>query len=169
MNNINYSKEELLNKFQRFLTNAGYIIEKCEINSKINAFFNIYLAKEKEKLIIHASVKKISSAYFPNNDSVYRIQTGPIDMELLPENSKNEISILVGYYKIDNTEILALWNAFYFVGHKKNRSCYLTIENLNETIENGDLITSYSSTPVYITTKERTSIILNKFIQDNKI
>lgn len=167
--NSNYSKEELLNKFQCFITSAGYVVEKCEVNSKLNAFYDIHLSKGKEKLIIHSSIKKISSAYFPNNDSVYRIQTGPIDMELLPETTINEISILVGYYEIENTEILALWNAFYFVGHKKNRSCYLTIENMHETIKNGDLVTSYSSTPVYITTKERTAIILDKFIEDNEI
>lgn len=167
MDNNKLSKNELLCKFQSFLVDSNYLIIGCKQNENINFFYDYDLIRDNKKMKIHANVKKISNAFFPNNDSVLRIQTGPIDVDLLPENSKNEISILVGFINFNNVEIIAIWNAFYFVGHKKNRSCYLTLDNLIDTTNEGYLITDYANTPVYISTKERMDIVIKEFIDNN--
>ncbi len=169
MDDNKLSRNELLCKFQSFLVDSNFLIIGCNQNEHINFFYDYDLIKNNKKMKIHANVKKISNACFPNNNSVLRIQTGPIDVDLLPENTKDEISILVGYICFNNVEIIAIWNAFYFIGHQKNRSCYLTIENLSETINEGYLITNYSNTPVYIATKERMDVVIKEFLDDNII
>lgn len=163
------TKNDLISKFQNMLTYNGYLIKNCSQNENIHFFNDFLIQNNTKELILHATIKKISSAFFPNNDNVLRIQVGPINIDSLPENSEKEISLLIGYINYNQKEILAIWNAFYFIGHKKNRSCYLTISDLNETINNGNITSSYSGTPVYITTKERLNVVLEQFIQDNKI
>ena len=167
--NERMSKEQLLLVFESFIIEAGYAIISVENDETNKQFTNIKTIKDGKSFLFHSNIKKIAPAYFPNDDSVLRIQVGPIDMESTPENRENQISILVGITKQDNKNVISIWNAFYFTGHQTNRSCYLTISNIDDTFSDGKCITSYSGTPVYISTKERFNEVLDEFIEDNKM
>ena len=110
-----------------------------------------------------------SNKRIPSVSSLMRRQVAALDVGLLPQNKDGEVTVLLGVCEIDEKKVFAIWNAFYFVGHKTNRSCYVSAKDLLEASESGLAISSYSDTPVYVSTTERFAEALDKFIEVNCI
>jgi len=167
--NRNLSKEQMIHTFELFLLRAGYIIIELTHEKTCKNFYDLVARKENKDLLIHFSIRNIGSAFLPYDKTVLRIQTGPIDQNLLPENKTNEISVLIGVTVSSDKEILAIWNAFYFTGHKTNRSCYLSDDSFKEAINKGKSRSSYSDTPVYVSDDSHFSETIEMYIEENKI
>lgn len=163
------TKDRLLAIFETALLKAGFLIVEATKDKSYPKMTDITIQIDKSIIVLHANISQISSAYLPGNSNAMRRQIAALDMETLPKNTKQSATILVGYYDDGNVGVFALWNAFYFVGHKTNRSCYVNLSDLEAAAKTGLLFSSYSKTPVYLAKDEKLKECLIKFIDDNAI
>lgn len=155
---------QLLILLEQALLKAGFLIMGVEKNKSYHKMTDISIMNNDQKMTLHVNIAAINKAFLPNNSNAMRRQISALDIESLPKNTKESVTILIGYFNTGSKDIFAIWNAFYFVGHKKNRSCYVNRSDLEVASEKGLLLTTYSSTPVFITTGESFKECLEKFV-----
>jgi len=162
-------RDALLLCFEELLIKNGYLISLCNEEGSVKGFADLTVKRNGKPFSIHVNIRNISNACLPYDPSVMRRQVAALDVGLLPQNKDGEVTVLLGVCEIDEKKVFAIWNAFYFVGHKTNRSCYVSANDLLKASESGLSISSYSDTPVYVATTERFAEALDKFIEVNCI
>lgn len=165
-----FSKKDLINKFEEFISNGGYKLKQwikcsnapyeCLILNRSNEIFD---------LIIY--LKNITGAGRKDKINRKRVQVSNIK-KVSPDDfiptSINRTMIILGYYNFDNNPIMVAWDAYRYIGHNTMRSAYVTVETLLRGYQNGYIETIDSSQKVWVFNSANFEKFLNEYINYNK-
>ena len=165
-----YSKGQLFDAFESFIKDSGYRVEKW-INTN-QAPYELLVVDEKDTmthLIIY--LKNITGAGWASKPDIKRVQVTNIRVAS-PDNyvstTASQSMIILGYYNFDNNPIMVAWDAYRYVKHKTNRSCYVNIDTLKRGYQQGYLISTNSSQKVWLFDSYHFSKFLEDYISYNK-
>ena len=127
--------------------------------------FDILFKEQAYKLFLYP--KNIVDSGWSNKPHIKRIQIKAFNT--IPENKEGNLCALVGICNGDNGPVLAFWNPFLYTFHKKNRSGYLLLEQLEEADESGFLETEYADKKILICSSTSFDKLLDRYIEKNYI
>lgn len=160
------SSKELFIYIQKAIVSSGFLIdhyEKCSNELKI--FHILKISTSEKKFTLYINVRNIGSAYLPNKPFIKRRQVGKLNLEDIPVNKGNTLSMLLGVTFVDERPIFACWNPFYFIGHNTNRSCYVLDSSLDYALKNGLYDGGDCKTPVIVFSEASFSKMLDIYIK----
>lgn len=167
---IKHPKEKLLEEFERFINDSGYKVEKW-LNTNCVPY-ELLIVDETEKmthLVIY--LKNITGAGWEDKPDIKRVQVTNIRVAS-PDNyvstTASQTMLILGYYNYDNNPIMVAWDAYRYVKHKTNRSCYVNIDTLKRAYQTGYLITNNSSQKVWLFDSYHFSKFLEDYIAYNR-
>ena len=159
-----FSKKELLNKFEEFINNEEYKIEKI-INYKSAPYELLISNPESELFYLVIYLKNITGAGWKNKPSIRRVQVNNI-LNKRPDSyidtTKNKTFIILGYYNFDDNPIMVAWDAYRYIDPKTNRSAYIQIDTLLRGYKAGYLETVNANQKIWVFTNP----FFDKFLQD---
>lgn len=126
---LDIKKEKLLSHFYNVLNENNYKIIGVEKDYKFN---KITAFKEEDKVDFYVNISSIKKAYLPNNNDALRRQISYLDYEKISKNNKNSLTFLLGILKMFEKYVFIAWDAFGFIYHKKNRSCFVSLKDLSK-------------------------------------
>lgn len=161
------SSKELLLVMEKILISSGFII--YSVLKGNNNFIEFNIEKNNKKYRIFANIRNIGSAYLPKKPYIMRRQVSKMLIDEIPLNRGNNLSMLLAIKKVENQYILACWNPFYFVGHSKNRSCYVLQQSLENAYLNGLYQGIDCKTPVLVCSEKNMEQLIEVYIERNSV
>lgn len=162
------SKNDLIFHFETILINSGFVIYSLKFDSESN-FYMFDLRKEKKEFKLYVNLSNINEAYIPDKPFIKRRQVGAMDLNLIPQNTGNQISMLCGIKIVDENIVVCVWNPFYFTNHTKNRSCYVLESSIIDTLKNGTHFGVDCKNNIYLSDKYNFAYLLDEYIMKNRI
>jgi len=165
-----YSKKELIMKFEEFLMDSGYRIEKWIDNKR--APYELLVIDPEDKMIhMVVYLKNITGAGWADKLNIKRVQVSNIRI-VDPDNyvgtSNYQTLLILGYYNFDDNPIMVAWDAYRYVQHKTMRSCYVNVESLKRGYQNGYFVGTDSSQKIWVFDHDHFDKFLNNNIEYNK-
>ena len=169
-NNKNLLKNDLLLYIQRTLVSSGFLIYSLtQCKDDLKSFYKIDIKKNDNQYTLFINVSNINSAFLPNKPYIKRRQVGKLNMDLIPQNKNNSLSMLLGITFVDETPIYVCWNPFYFTGHEKNRSCYVLDSSILYAYNNSYYFGEDCKTPVFVFNELSFEKMLQNYIDKNMV
>ena len=163
------NKKELWAEFLLFCDRSGFTLISADPDGTYPCFTDVVLSFNGSRFNLSVNLRNISSAYLPKDPTVKRRQVQSLDRELLPKNTKDHLSLLLGLYENDGKAVLGAWNPFRFCGHKTVRSCYIRQETIDQALLAGHATSKYGLAPVYACTDTNLHWLLTNYTKDNCI
>ena len=127
------SQEEINIKIEEFLTKSSFHVK----DKKVTIIPYLYKVEDvARKINIHFICKNITNAFLPGKPDVYRIQISTIN-DIFVYTNKNETMLLCGLCLYKDKWLLVVWNAYRYLNHKTNRSCYVNESTLEDCYNSG--------------------------------
>ena len=167
---ITFCKKELLNKFQEFIYISGYFIMKKSNLSSVP--YDIYISNGKYNYRMLMYFKNITGSGWSNKPNIRRVQVSNVrndDIDKYINTTDNSFLVILGYYNFDNNPIMVAWNAYNYVYHNTQRSCYIDIDSLQKGYNNGYYKTICSNQSVWIFTPTYFEKFIEDYIKTNKV
>ena len=156
------SSKDLILAIEKIIVCSGFTIKQFEF--KKNGFSAFTISQDNEQIELSINIGNIGSSYLPNKPYILRRQVRKMTFEEIPDNKRNEISMLIGITKISDKFIIACWNPFYFIGHSTNRSCYILNDSLMIAYLKGIYDGIDCKTPVLACSEENFGKLLKIYI-----
>ncbi len=74
-------------------------------------------------------------------------------------------NLILGYYNYDSNPILVAWDAYRYLKHETNRSCYVTVDSLKRGYEKKFYEGVVSSQKCWIFTGDKFDLFLKRYIE----
>lgn len=164
-----FSKKDLLQKFEEFVGVCGYQV--TWINNK-RAPYELQISNGIKEYTLILYLKNITGAGWFDKPHIKRVQVTNVrndDMSKYIDTTNNQTLLILGYYNFDNNPIMVAWNAYHYVYHATNRSCYVTIDNLLDGYRNGSIVSECSEQQIWVFNSEHFIGFLDSYIETNKI
>ena len=166
-----YVKSELLNKFEEFINASGYAITKW-IKSDAVPYEVLIMDKSGRTYRIVVYLKNITHAGWKEKPWIKRVQVDnvrTVSPECYIDTENTQTFMILGYYNYDNNPLMVGWNAYKYVMHSTQRSCYITIDEMIEGYKKGYHTCVVSKQNVWVFTSDNFNIFLKNYIIANKI
>ena len=165
-----YKKQELLHKFEEFITEAGFTL-KHWIKNSCAPYECLVLNKENEVFDLVVYLKNITGAGWKQKVNRKRAQVSNVKV-VSPEDyiptSSNRTFLILGYYNFDENPLMVAWDAYRYIKHNTMRSTYISVDNLLRGYEKGYVVTTDSSQKVWIFDSKNFETFLLEYISYNK-
>lgn len=164
--NGEFSSKQRIDIIKQFCASSNIDIIQIKEDKTISFVeFDVLINAQVFKLFLY--LKNIVNSGWSNKPYIKRIQIKAFDT--IPENKNGKICALVGICNGTNGPIVAFWNPFLYTFHKKNRSGYLLVEQLEEADNNGFLETEYADKKILICSSTSFYKLLTKYVEKNYI
>lgn len=165
-----YKKQELLHKFEEFISEAGFTLKQW-IKNSCAPYECLVLNKENEVFDLIVYLKNITGAGWKQKVNRKRAQVSNVKV-VSPENyiptSSNRTFLILGYYNFDENPLMVAWDAYRYIKHNTMRSTYISVDNLLRGYEKGYVVTTDSSQKVWIFDSKNFETFLLEYISYNK-
>ena len=168
-----YKKKELFKKFEEFISQSGFTVEKWVKSNAVP--YEVIIADKNENQISYRIIlylKNISDAGWVYKPWMKRVQVDnvrSVSPEYYINTERNQALLILGYYNYDDNPIMVAWNPYRYVMHFTQRSCYVTIDEMLEGYKKGYHKCFVSNQKVWIFTANNFRIFLNDYIDSNKV
>lgn len=166
-----YNKTDLFKKFEQFISVSGFIITKW-IKTNAVPYEVLLMDKGGRTYRIVMYLKNITHSGWRDKPWIKRVQVNNV-RKIAPESYiDTEITqtlMILGYYNYDDNPLMVGWNAYKYVMHDTERSCYVTIDAMLEGYRKGYHNGTISKQKVWIFTPNYFSAFLKNYIETNKI
>ena len=157
------SKKELYDIFDKMLGHSDItLISKQKSEIGVPLYKVKYNGKEYK---IYVNIKNVRDAYLPGKPDIRRIQTK--SLSFLEAVSSNSFFMLAGIAFYEDNPILVMRNAQEYIFHASNRSCYISLKNIEKGFEKGFYFTRDCNQDVYISNSSNLNQIILNYIYDN--
>lgn len=166
-----YKKKELLKKFEEFVNESNfYIINWIKIDAVPYEVLLENTEGKKYKIVLY--LKNITHAGWNEKPWCKRVQVDNVrfvcpDCYIDTENTQT--FMILGYYNYDNNPLMVGWNAYKYVMHNTQRSCYITLDEMLEGYKKGYNVSVVSKQKVWVFTPSNFAVFLKDYINANKI
>lgn len=165
-----YKKQELLHKFEEFISEAGFTLKQW-IKNSCAPYECLVLNKENEVFDLIVYLKNITGAGWKQKVNRKRAQVSNVKV-VSPEDyiptSSNRTFLILGYYNFDENPLMVAWDAYRYIKHNTMRSTYISVDNLLRGYEKGYVVTTDSSQKVWIFDSKNFETFLLEYISYNK-
>ena len=164
------SKNGLFEEFEKFVAVNGFTVK--EWKNKKSVPYELIVGKEGINYRLIVFLKNITGAGWVDKPHIKRVQVTnvrTVDNEKYISTTDTEALIILGYYNFDDNPIMVAWNAYRYVNHNKNRSCYIDIESLHEGYMNGYTTRMCSDQRVWVFKPSYFETFLKNYIEKNKV
>ena len=165
-----YEKEDLIKKFENFLSVGGFIVKKWINNKRVPYELLVSNGEKNYRFIVY--LKNITGAGWKSKPHIRRVQVTNIrkeDPERYIDPTDQDVLMVLGYYDFDDNPIMVAWDAYKYVMHNTNRSCYVGIGNLQAGYSKGIEITNFAEQKIWVFKAEYFKIFLDSYIKDLKV
>lgn len=162
--NGEFSMKQRIDVIKSFCTASNIEITQIKEDKTISFVeFDVLIDSQNFKLYLY--LKNIVNSGWSNKPHIKRIQIKAFGT--IPENKDGSICALVGICNGEHGPIVAFWNPFLYTFHKKNRSGYLLVEQLEEADDCGFLETEYADKKILICSHLSFYRLLTRYIEKN--
>ncbi len=123
-----YKRQELIDYFIKEIKKSEILIKDFK---KIADHYCLYVDIDNKNIIVELFIKNITGAGWENKPNIKRCQVKNFSKE---DNNFSEVEnhyyLIIGYYNYDGNPILVAWDAYRYLSHNTQRSCYVTVETL---------------------------------------
>lgn len=165
-----FKKNQLIKKFEEFIEVSGFKVIRWV--NKIHSPYELIITKDNKEYRIVVFLKNITGAGWADKPNMKRVQVTNIrvvDIDNYINTTDKEALVILGYYNFDDNPIMVAWNAYRYVSHNKNRSCYIDIESLLEGYNNGYITKTCSDQRVWVFKSNYFETFLKNYIEKNKV
>lgn len=165
-----YTKSELLKSFEDFIKESGFKI--IEWRNDKHVPYEIIISKDNKNYRLVLFLKNITGAGWETKPNIKRVQVTNIrvvDIDKYINTTDSEALVILGYYNFDDNPIMVAWNAYKYVYHGTNRSCYVDIESLLEGYKNGYISKNYADQRIWVFKANYFEVFLKNYIEKNKV
>lgn len=128
-----YSIEEINENIEKIIIHSLFKIKNK--STKKNPY--IYKIEDvARKINVYFICKNVTSSGWSDKPGIVRIQIKNIS-EIFIYTNKNETMLISGLCMYKDKIILIVWNAYRYMNHKTNRSCYANVEMLENCYNKG--------------------------------
>lgn len=120
-------------KLKNFITNSSFTIKEF---SDIEMPYKYRIEDVARKIKVNFICKNITKSGWEDKPDIVRIQIKNIS-DMFIYTNKNEALLLCGLCEVNDKWLLVVWNAYRYMNHKTNRSCYVYKDSLKNCYENG--------------------------------
>ena len=163
-----FSRNELTRAFEQACVLSGWV--NIEWVGKKNNPYVCRIEKEGSAMNLIMYLKNITGAGWESKPWIKRVQVPNIRMEH-PDyyvNTTNNCTVLIlGYYNHDNNPIFVGWDAYDYVVHSTQRSCYVEIDDLREGYKLGYYKGKRASQRIWVFKPEKLNVFLNDYVATN--
>ena len=159
----------MLAKFEDFLKEGSFNVVSWNWVKNVPYDVTVTNGKENYRLVVY--LKNISGAGWKEKPHIKRVQVTNVrndDMDKYIDTTSSETLLILGYYNFDENPIMVAWNAYQYVQHNTNRSCYVNLEHLQEGYKNGMYITTCAEQKIWVFKPESFQNFLKDYIKANK-
>ena len=117
-------------------------------------------------------LKNVTGAGWADKPNYRRVQVTNVrieDPERYIDPTDQDVFMVLGYYDFDNNPIMVAWDAYKYVMHNTNRSCYVTTNNLQAGYSKGIEITNCSEQKIWIFKADYFKIFLDNYMKELKV
>ena len=164
-----YEKGELLQKFEEFVSVNGFVIKE-RVNTK-RVPYEFVLEKNNKRYRIVTYLKNITGAGWADKPHIRRVQVTNIRKDNIDnyiDTTDTEVLVILGYYNFDNNPIMVAWNAYRYISHNTNRSCYVEVKDLQDGYKKGFEQTTCSDQKIWVFRPEYFETFLDNYIDNNR-
>lgn len=168
---VTYTKAELLKKFEEFIKFSGFTITKW-IKLDAVPYEILLMDKEGRTFRIVLYLKNITDAGWKDKPWYKRVQVDNVrnvSPECYIDTENTQTLMILGYYNYDNNPLMVGWNAYKYVMHSTQRSCYVTLDVMLEGYKKGYHTDIVSKQKVWVFTPDNFDVFLKNYINANKI
>ena len=165
-----FPKQELLKEFEKFINVSGFSVKEWKNSDHVP--YELIVNKDGINYRLIIFLKNITGAGWADKPNIKRVQVTNVrvvDIDNYINTTDTEALIILGYYNFDNNPIMVAWNAYRYVSHNKNRSCYIDIESLLEGYNNGYITKTCSDQRVWVFRPSYFETFLKNYIEKNKV
>ncbi|MBU1143936.1 MAG: hypothetical protein KKH92_09895 [Firmicutes bacterium] len=162
--------QPLKDKFESLMKMNGFTL--MWVNKK-NAPSEFELSFQKHQTYrIVAYLKCVSEAGWSDKPSMKRVQVSNVrlvDNEKYIDTNFHQTNLILGIYFFRDNVIMVGWDAYKYVYHNKNRSCYVDIDALKLGTVEGFHQGEVSKQKVWVFTPNNFKYFLDSYIKYNNI
>ena len=165
-----FKKPELFAKFEEFISQSGFEVKEWKNKNRVP--YELIISKDNVDYRLVVFLKNITGAGWAEKPNIKRVQVSNIrvvDIEKYIDTTATETLIILGYYNFDDNPIMVAWNAYRYVSHGTQRSCYVDIGNLLDGYRNGYCTTNYAEQRIWIFKPTYFEVFLKNYIEKNKV
>ena len=135
-NNVFFNKMsqfEIDEKIKEFIICSNFKVKQNNIDEMQ---FIYHIEDVARKIRVHFLCKNITSSGWSDKPDIVRIQIKNIS-DVFFYTNKNKTFLLSGICLYRDKWILIVWNAYRYMNHKTNRSCYVNMSTLEQCYNDG--------------------------------
>lgn len=130
--------------------------------------FHLAVTIDSETVAFDLYLKNITGAGWADKPGIKRCQVKNFKAEHLEGMQIVKLkhyNLILGYYNFDSNPILVAWDAYRYLNHETNRSCYVTVDSLKRGYEKRFYEGVVSSQKCWIFTGDRFDQFLKRYIE----
>lgn len=162
--------KQLKEKFESLVNSNGYALNW--INSK-NAPYEFELSFADDNIYrIIAYLKCVSEAGWADKPHIKRVQVSNVRLvsnDKYVDTNTHQTNLILGIYFYKENILMVGWDAYKYVYHNKNRSCYVDIDALRQGTLNGFYQGEVSKQKVWVFKPNHIEIFLDSYIKYNNL
>lgn len=130
---IKLTKSEIIDILNNFFNYSNFEVFKFKDEKD---FFDINIKDIARRFNIRMITKNITSCGWRDKPQIKRIQTVNLSDRIIYTNKVSSF-LLSGLIKCKDKYILVVWNAYRYIHHTTNRSCYINDKDILECYNKG--------------------------------
>ncbi len=158
-------KQNNIDKIKEAILCSGFSI--INFNRTNEGFYKIEIDKINH-YTIYAFIRTVSGSGWSNKPDIRRVQIKGFDIDSVIASGHSNTSMIIGVDSLYSKDIFIFWNIYNFGNHKKNRSCYVHVNNIFQTFNKGYTITTDFKQKIWLSDKFNFNIILKDYMKFNE-
>lgn len=154
------SVEEINQVLENFFINSGFIVK----NKNIDVLpFRYKIEDISKKISLHVICKNMGNSGWADRPDIIRIQIKNLS-DVFVYTTKNEATLLSGLCSYKGKTFLVVWNAYRYMNHKTNRSCYANVAMLDKVYDLGYFFSRDFSQEIWLCDEKHFNILIRDYL-----